>query len=124
MGTQVTLNLPDEVMLRAERLSQLIGQPLESVLRTVLSTSLVQMENIIDDDLSILPDAEVLALVDLNFDADIDARMQHLMALQQQDSLSAETDAELMVLLYIYQVEQLKRARGLQEAVRRGLREQ
>jgi hypothetical protein len=70
-----------------------------------------------------LEDAQVLALADSKMDA---AQNQRLGELQERGKILGLTLAEryeLMALVQIYQMGQLRKSEALAEAVRRGLRE-
>ncbi len=70
-----------------------------------------------------LPDQAVLALAEQEMEAAQDRRLSLLLARQQEGSLTAAEQAELLALMGVYQRGLLQKARALREAVRRGLRE-
>jgi len=70
-----------------------------------------------------LSDAEVLALTDLQMEADQDQRLNLLLDRQQAGELIDADRAVLVGLMQGYQEGLLRKAQALQEAVRRGLRE-
>ncbi len=70
-----------------------------------------------------LSDAEVLALTQLQLPADQDGRLSVLLDGQQAGSLTETERPELAALMLAYQEGLLRKARALEESVRRGLRE-
>jgi hypothetical protein len=69
-----------------------------------------------------LSDAEVLACADLQLPAAQDQRLSELLNRQQEGSLPEPDQAELDALMQLHYQGQLRKAQGLAEAVRRGLR--
>lgn len=125
MSTQVTVNLPDEVYERAERLAQLSHREVAEVLAETIAVSLPVLRPRPDTPaaLETLPDAEVLALADLQLPATHDRRLSVLLDRQQSGSMNEAERAELSALFQRYQEGLLQKAQALAEAVRRGLRE-
>jgi hypothetical protein len=70
-----------------------------------------------------LGDAEVLALTELQLPPDQDRRLSVLLDRQQAGSLTETERSELAALMLAYQEGLLRKARALEEAVRRRLRE-
>ena len=68
-------------------------------------------------------DEQVLALADLQLPAAEDERLSILLERQQEGPLSESEKSELGVLIAGYQSGLLRKASGLREAVRRGLRQ-
>ena len=125
MSTQVTVNLPDEVYERAERLAQLSHRDVADVLAETIAVSLPVLRPWPDTPapLETLPDTEVLALTDFQLPAEQDQRLSILLDRQQSGSISEAERAELSALFQRYQEGLLQKAQALAEAVRRGLRE-
>jgi len=73
---------------------------------------------------SALADAEVLALADSQMLPEQDERISQLLYKQQAGQLTDPERSELAGLMQIYQEGLLRKAQGLSEAVKRGLREQ
>ncbi len=66
---------------------------------------------------------EVLAAADLEMPAEDDRRLSELLHRQQGGVLTGPEQVELSALMLAYQEGLLRKAQGLSEAVRRGLRE-
>lgn len=124
MSTQITLTLSDEVYLRAERLAKLSERPVEEILSRTLADSLPSLTPSIDSlqPISELSDAEVLALTEMQMEPEQDQRLSLLLDRQQSGTLLEIERPELQGLMQIYQVGLLRKARALNEAVKRGLR--
>jgi hypothetical protein len=71
---------------------------------------------------STLDDAEVLALADAKMDLVQNQRLGALQEKEKTSGLTTEERYELMALMQIYQIRQLRKSEGMAEAVRRGLR--
>lgn len=123
MSIQVTLSLPEQIVEHAER----FGQATQRHLETVLTEALEMMwPTLTEEDLSLhvsqLGDAEVLALADSKMDAAQNRRLGELQERGKDLGLTLAERYELMALLQIYQMGQLRKSEALAEAVRRGLR--
>jgi len=124
MSIEVTLSLPEQLVEHAERFGQATQRHLEAVLAEALE---MMWPTLAEEDplplVSRLEDAQVLALADSKMDA---AQNQRLGELQERGKILGLTLAEryeLMALMQIYQMGQLRKSEALAEAVRRGLRE-
>lgn len=126
MTMEVTLHVPDTLLDQAQRFGRFTQRSVE----TVLSDALDMMYPMLDDapDLTVshdterLSDADVLALAELKMDAAQNQRLGYLQTEGKTRGLSFAERYELLALLQIYQIGQLRKSEGLAEAVRRGLR--
>lgn len=71
---------------------------------------------------STLTNEDVLALADAKMDPVQNDRLAELQTRGKADGLTEAERVELLSLLHLYQVGQLRKSEGLAEAVRRGLR--
>jgi predicted transcriptional regulator len=125
MAMRVTVTLSEDTYRRAQRLAQMTRQSVADVLSDTLDVSLPTLPTITDRQppITTLKDAEVLAYADLQLSGAQDQRISELLE-RQQDGLLNETErSELATLMQVYYQSQLHKAQGLEEAVRRGLRE-
>lgn len=124
MSTQVTVSLPDETYRRAEHLARLTGRAVADVLSETIHLSLDPLGrlDIAAVPVASMPDAEILALADSHMDTDQDWRLRELLAKQQDGELTEDENSSLPTLMQVYEVGLLRKAQGLSEAVRRGLR--
>jgi hypothetical protein len=125
MSRRITLELPDEIMDRAERLASLTHREVAELLADAVSTALPPWEAVLGETPPIaqLSDAEVLKLTHLRLDAARDRRLSVLLGQQEAGQLTAAQRAELVSLIQVYEANLLRQAEALAEAVRRGLRE-
>jgi hypothetical protein len=125
MSTQVSLSLPDEVYQRAEHLAHLTGRDVSEVLADAIRTSLEPLgpSTKLDRPIRDLTDAEVLALTKLTMSPEQDRRLSKLLDRQQAGLLTEPQRVELHALMQAYGDGLVRKARALEEAVRRGLRE-
>src|SRR5438128_6317980 len=125
MTVAVTLDLPESVIETAKRFSGATQQTFEEVLADVLEMMLPMLEDTPDSLLyppvSTLADAEVLHLADAKMDATQNQRLGALQTKGKATGLSVAERYELLALLQIYQLGQLRKSEALAEAVRRGL---
>ena len=126
MAVEVTLTLPENLVEHAKRLGDATQRDVTAILADVLEMLLPTWENLSDGSthptVSSLSDAEVLALADAKMDA---VQNQRLGELQQRGKAMGLTEAEryeLLALLQIYQLGQLRKSEALAEAVQRDLR--
>ncbi len=126
MTVEVTLTLPDNLVEYAKRLGDATQRDVAAILADALEMLLPTWENLPESSsypsVSSLSDTEVLILADSKMDA---VQNQRLGELQQQGKTTGLTEAEryeLLALLQIYQLGQLRKSEALAEAVQRGLR--
>ncbi len=124
MTEQITLTLPAAVLEKAEILARRAGRPVGELLAETIELSLQPLGDTARDEP--LPDAwsdeQALANADLQMPAAEDERLNDLLERQQARSLTAAERSELTALMALYQRLLLRKAQGLREAVRRGLR--
>ncbi len=124
MSQQVTITLPDETFQRAARLAQLTSREVAEVLADTVELSLAPLgfpatePDALDD----LSDSALLDLSTSELEPEADKRLSQLLDAQQAGQLGTNED-ELRALIQLYQNKWLLKARALEEAVRRGLRE-
>lgn len=126
MAVEVTLTLPENLVEHAKRLGDATQRDVAAILADALEMLLPTWENLSENSsipsVSSLSDPEVLALADSKMDA---VQNQRLGELQQRGKTIGLTEAEryeLLALLQIYQIGQLRKSEALAEAVQRGLR--
>jgi hypothetical protein len=124
MSTQVTLTLPDETYRRAEHLARLTGRSIADVLADTLDISLQPLRSkpVTDKPVAELSDSEVLELADSQMEAAQSTRFSELLDKQQAGKLLDADRQELLALMQVYQEGLLRKAKALNEAMKRGLR--
>lgn len=125
MSKQVTLDLPEEILGRAERLAVLTHREVTSVLVDALKVTIPPLEWTCAESpaASSLSDKEILSLCELRLPPEQKKRLERLLELQQERDLHEREHKELAALMEIYETKWLQQAEALAEAVRRGLRE-
>ncbi len=125
MSTQVVVTLPDEVYASARRLADLMHREVAEVLAEALRIALPGLRSASDPGRPVeaLSDADVLAVADLQLPPEQDGRLSMLLDRQQAGIMGEGERAELGALMQAYQEVLLRKARAIEEAVRRGLRE-
>ena len=127
MSIQITLSLPEPLVEHAERFGQATRRNLEAVLTEALEMMWPTLGQLPADDplppVSQLSDEEVLTLADSKMDDVQNRRLSQLQERGKSVGLTPAERYELMALMQIYQVGQLRKSEGLAEAVQRGLRE-
>ena len=125
MNTQVTLTLSPDSYQRAKHLAKLternINEMLSDSLESLLLPFAVSPET--SQPVSALSDQEVIALTELQLPPKQDRRLSGLLDKQQADKINPQERAELFALMQMYQEGLLRKARSLNEAVKRGLLE-
>ena len=124
MDRQVTLTVPQTIFDQAEKLGTLTKRNTEHVLADVLELMWFTLpeEPLSSFPLiSSLPDQELLDLVQIKMDSKQNDRLGELQAKGKADSLNSMERYELMVLLQIYQIGQLRKAEAAVEAKHRNL---
>jgi hypothetical protein len=125
MTMHVMVSLPDAVYRSAARLAQLTHRDIGDILTDTLALSLPALPDTGDAVVPIteLSDAEVLSMANLELPPAQDRRLSLLLERQQAGTLSTGDQADLRLLMQAYHEGLLRKAQGLHEAVRRGLRE-
>jgi len=125
MNRQITLELPNEVLNRVERLATLARRDVKAVLADAVALALPPLDVVFGESppVSVMSDDKVLRLADLRLAPAQDRRLSHLLDQQQTGTLTEPERSELLALMQVYEVNLLRQAEALAEAVRRGLRE-
>jgi hypothetical protein len=124
--TEVTLNLSEPLLAHAKKLGQATQRNVDVVLTDTLEMLWLTLEetpSLAETSISELPDDAVLKLADAKMN---ESQNQRLGDLQANGKAAGLTDAEryeLLALLQIYQLGQLRKSEALAEAFHRGLRE-
>jgi hypothetical protein len=129
MSVEVTLTLPEELVEQAAQLGRTTQRNVEDVLTDTL-TFVEMLWPLVESlptgalypSVGNLPDAEVLALANLKMDKAQDRRLGMLQTKGKQGGLSEAERYELLALLQIYRLGQLRKSEALVEAIERGLR--
>jgi hypothetical protein len=125
MGRRVTVELPDEVVSRAERLASLTRRDVSELLAQAISVMLPPVEAVLGESppVSELSDDEVMRRSELRLTPGQDRRLSDLLDQQQAGTLTQSQCTELLALMQVYTANWLRQAEALAEAVKRGLRE-
>lgn len=122
VSTQLTLNLPDEVVQRATQYAEYAKRDVKEIITATLASTLPSLDMIQQlRAIATLPDREVLALTELRMKLEADRRLSKLLDRQQAGELDEIQRAELAALMRSYEVGILRQSEALAEAVRRGL---
>ncbi|MBW4516084.1 MAG: hypothetical protein KME11_12780 [Timaviella obliquedivisa GSE-PSE-MK23-08B] len=123
MTTQVTLNIPDDIYLRAEQFARLANRDIASVLADTIAQTIPLLSAHINTlpTVTELTHEQLLALTELQLEPEQDTQLSHLLDQQQAGTLSPEAHLELEALMQNYQEGLLRKATALAEAVKRGL---
>ncbi len=125
MSVQVTLSLPNNLFEHARDLGNATKRDTAEVLTDALEMmwpTLPESPTANLPALATLSDEDVLALADMKMDETQNNRLSELQSKGKQASLTEVERFELLSLLQIYQLGQLRKSEALAEAVRRGLR--
>lgn len=120
--TLFTLNLSDravrEVFLRASRQGQTVDEFVGDILEDALSLEENQESHVAAQ----LSDEDVLAMADYMLSPEEQSRLDDLLVVNREETLTADQQAELDRLMRLYHEGTLRKSIGWAEAVRRGLR--
>ncbi len=124
MSQQVTLELPNELVGRAERLATLRGKSTQEVLTDALSDALPAVETLLGDcgPVASLSDDEVMQLSQGEMPLAEDRRLSTLLDTQQAGTLAPGEEDDLSALMRVYEASLVRQSEALAESVRRGLR--
>ena len=124
--TEITLNLSEPLLAHANKLGQATQRNVDVVLTDTLEMLWLTLEetpNLAETSISELPDDAVLKLSDAKMNESQNQRLGDLQAKGKAEGLTDAERYELLALLQIYQLGQLRKSEALAEAFHRGLRE-
>lgn len=123
---EVILTLPDNLIEQAQSFGRATERNVETVLADTLEMMWPAWETLLNRDdyphVETLSDEEVVTLADSKMDATQNERLGELQVRGKTEGLTASEQFELLVLMHLYQIGQLRKSEGLAEAVRRDLR--
>ena len=124
MATRVVVTLQDGVYRRVERLAQLTSRDVADLLAETITLVLPPLDVSAEPVPAVtsLSDEAVVELTQLQMLPEQDRRLSTLLQKQQERTLSAPEQAELVLLMQVYQEGLLRKAQALREVVQRGLR--
>jgi len=126
MAIAITLSLPENLIEQAKHFGWATQRDAEAVIAEALEMMWPTLGNLPDGILhprvSNLSDAEILTLADSKMNLIQNQRLGELQAQGKASGLTIDERYELMALMQIYQLGQLRKSEALAEAVRRGLR--
>ncbi|MBE9141122.1 hypothetical protein IQ254_28640 [Nodosilinea sp. LEGE 07088] len=125
MTIEVTLQLSNGLVEDAQRLGHATSKDASTVLTEALEQLWPTLENFAEEAffpaISGLEDNEVLQLATGKMQESQNARLGELQAADKAQGLSEPERYELLALLQVYQLGQLRKSEALAEAVTRGL---
>ena len=125
MAIEVTLSLPEDLIEHAKRLGGVTHRAVEIVLAEALEMMWPTLGSVPDRDypsVKTLSDSEVLAVADLKMAFIQNERLGALQEKGKTSTLTTDERYELMALMQIYQLGQLRKSEAIAEAVQRGLK--
>jgi hypothetical protein len=127
MTIEVTLQLPERLIEQARQLGTATQRDLGAVLTDVLEMLWFTVDRGPELDtvtsMADLSDSDVLVLANSKMDEVQNQRLGDLQAKGKTVGLTSAERYELLALLQIYQIGQLRKSEALAEAVQRGLRD-
>ena len=126
MTIPITINLPESLAASVQRLGEATAREISDVLLDTLEIVLPTLDNLsemsINSNIPDISDQEVLELANLKIDVVQNQRLGELQAKGKNTGLTAGERYELLILMSLYQMGQLRKSEGLAEAVKRGIK--
>jgi hypothetical protein len=124
MSTQVTLKLSDDLYENAQRWAVITDRDVVETLTSALEIVLTPVPSLpeIENPVSSLSDAEVLALSQAKMKTWQGQRLGELLEKQREGRLNEQERPELLALMQLYNQLWVRQSEALLEAVNRGLR--
>jgi hypothetical protein len=126
MTIPITINLPESLAASVERLGEATAREISDVLLDTLEIVLPTLDNLLEmsihSQIADVSDQEVLELANLKMDVVQNQRLGELQAKGKNTGLTAGERYELLILMSLYQMGQLRKSEGLAEAVKRGIK--
>ena len=126
MTIPITINLPESLAASVQRLGEATAREISDVLLDTLEIVLPTLDHLsemsINSNIADISDEEVLELANLKMDVFQNQRLGELQAKGKNTGLTAGERYELLILMSLYQIGQLRKSEGLAEAVKRGIK--
>ena len=126
MTIPITINLPESLAASVQRLGEATAREISDVLLDTLEIVLPILDHLsemsINSNIADISDEEVLELANLKMDVFQNQRLGELQAKGKNTGLTAGERYELLILMSLYQIGQLRKSEGLAEAVKRGIK--
>lgn len=126
MTIPITINLPESLAASIQRLGEATAREISDVLLDTLEIVLPTLDNLsemsINSSIPDISDEEVLELANLKMDVVQNQRLGELQAKGKNTGLTAGERYELLILMSLYQMGQLRKSEGLAEAIKRGIK--
>lgn len=126
MTIPITINLPESLAASIQRLGEATAREISDVLLDTLEIVLPTLDNLsemsINSSIPDISDEEVLELANFKMDVVQNQRLGELQAKGKNTGLTAGERYELLILMSLYQMGQLRKSEGLAEAVKRGIK--
>jgi hypothetical protein len=126
MTIPIVINLPESLAASVQRLGEATAREISDVLLDTLEIVLPTLDNLpemsINSNIPDISDEEVLELANLKMDVVQNQRLGELQAKGKNTGLTAGERYELLILISLYQMGQLRKSEGLAEAVKRGIK--
>lgn len=116
MTETVTLELPEALAEQAKQIASLTHRRLEEILVEWIDYAISELS------IESLPDNQILALCDLQMEAEQQELFSSLLAQNQEGELNQAGVSQLDTLMQVYRRGLIYKARALKVAVERGLR--
>jgi hypothetical protein len=123
--TEVTLNLPEPLIAHAKKLGLATQRNVDAVLTDTLEMLWLTLEetpDLTETSVAELADDTVLKLADSKMNEAQNQRLGQLQAKGKTEGFTEAERYELLALLQIYQLGQLRKSEAIAEAFHRGLR--
>jgi hypothetical protein len=126
MTIPIIINLPESLAASVQRLGEATAREISDVLLDTLEIVLPTLDNLsemsINSNIADISDEEVLELANLKMDVVQNQRLGELQAKGKNTGLTAGERYELLILMSLYQMGQLRKSEGLAEAIKRGIK--
>jgi hypothetical protein len=126
MTIPITINLPESLAASIQRLGEATAREISDVLLDTLEIVLPTLDHLsemsINSNIPDISDEEVLELANFKMDVVQNQRLGELQAKGKNTGLTAGERYELLILISLYQMGQLRKSEGLAEAVKRGIK--
>jgi hypothetical protein len=126
MTIPIVINLPESLAASVQRLGEATAREISDVLLDTLEIVLPTLDNLLEmsihSQIADVSDQEVLELANLKMDVVQNQRLGELQAKGKNTGLTAGERYELLILMSLYQMGQLRKSEGLAEAVKRGIK--
>ncbi len=118
---EISIKLPNSLYQDVSHLARAKKKSVAEVIKNAVKKAVADDTDTLDGSLAGCSDDEVLGVANMKMPKEQNDRLSELLYKNQADTLTPLERNELEVIMFVYQIGNLRKAQGIAEAVMRGL---